>query len=225
MTGLTSVTNLKGSGAEKFGAIRSFFYERLAEPRLEPLHRRIASEIPIERGRLLDIGCGPGNLDRLIAQERPNLWIVGLDESQAMIRRAAREIRLPNVEFRTGAVEDLPFREEFDFALSVLSFHHWEDPVAGLEAVHRALKSGGRLWIYEGDPEAPLEELRRDQRPLFGWLRLPERLVRKGLRGHGFTVEEVDRVVRPAVGRTSFGNCAVARCGSTLRLEFTRAAT
>lgn len=216
------MTNLKGSGPEKFGAIRSFFYEWLGEPSLEPLHRRIAREIPIERGRLLDIGCGPGNLDRLIAQERPNLSIVGLDESQAMIRRAARELRLPNVEFRRGAVEDLSFREEFDFALSVLSFHHWEDPIAGLEAVHRALKSGGRLWIYEGDPEASLEELRRDQRPLFGWLRIPERFMRKGLRGHGFTVAEADRVVRPAVARTSFEACEISRSGSMLRISMAR---
>ena len=44
-----------------------------AEPSLEPLHRRIAAEIPIERGRLLDIGCGPGNLDRLLAAGRP-IW-------------------------------------------------------------------------------------------------------------------------------------------------------
>jgi SAM-dependent methyltransferase len=214
--------NLKGGGPEKFGAIRSFFYERLAEPSLEPLHRRIASEIPIERGRLLDIGCGPGNLDRLLAAGRPNLAVVGLDDSEAMIRRAARETRLPNLEFRRGAVEELPFREEFDLALSVLSFHHWEEPEAGLEAVHRALKPGGRFWIYEGDPEAPWEELRRDQRPLFGWLRLPERLVRKGLRGHGFTAAEADRVVRPAVARTSFRTCEISRSGSMLRISLAR---
>jgi SAM-dependent methyltransferase len=214
--------NLKGGGPEKFGAIRSFFYERLAEPSLEPLHRRIASEIPIERGRLLDIGCGPGNLDRLLAAGRPNLAVVGLDDSEAMIRRAARETRLPNLEFRRGAVEELPFREEFDLALSVLSFHHWEEPEAGLEAVHGALKPGGRFWIYEGDPEAPWEELRRDQRPLFGWLRLPERLVRKGLRGHGFTAAEADRVVRPAVARTSFRTCEISRSGSMLRISLAR---
>jgi SAM-dependent methyltransferase len=216
------VTNLKGGGPEKFGAIRSFFYERLAEPSLAPLHRRIVSEIPIERGRLLDIGCGPGNLDRLLAAGRPNLSVVGLDESEAMIRRAARETRLPNLEFRRGTVEGLSFRDEFDFALSVLSFHHWEEPEAGLEAVHRALKPGGQFWIYEGDPEAPREELRRDQRPLFGWLRLPERLVRKGLRGHGFTAAEADRVVRPAVARTSFRTCEISRSGSMLRISLAR---
>ena len=153
------MTNLKDAGPEKFGPVRSFFYQLGAEPSLEPLHRRIAAEIPIERGRLLDVGCGPGNLDRLIAAQQPGLSVVGVDESEAMIRRAMRRHRHANLEFRRGAVESLGFREEFDFALSVLSFHHWEEPEAGLEAVHRALKPGGRFWIYEGDPEAPWEEL------------------------------------------------------------------
>jgi SAM-dependent methyltransferase len=216
------VTNLKGGGPEKFGPIRSFFYQRWAEPSLEPRHRRIASEIPIERGRLLDVGCGPGNLDRLLAAGRPGLSIVGVDESEAMIRRAARGPRPPNLEFRRGAVESLGFRDEFDFALSVLSFHHWEEPGAGLEAVHAALKPGGRFWIYEGDPEAPLEELWKDQAPLWGWLRLPEWLVRKGLRGHGFTAAEADRVVRPAVAGTSFRTCEISRSGSMLRISMAR---
>ena len=217
--------NLKRGKPEEFGPIRSFLYQRWAEPSLEPLHRRIAAEIPVERGRLLDIGCGPGNLDRKIAGRLPGLVVVGLDESEAMLARAARETRPPNLEFRRGAVESLPFREEFDFALSVLSFHHWEEPVAGLEAVYRALKPGGRFWIYEGNPEAPIAELRRDQRPLWGWLRMPEWLLRRGLRGHGFTAAEIDRDVRPAVAGTPFGSCEIAPSGSLLRLALRKAAT
>lgn len=213
--------NLKGGGPEKFGAIRSFLYHHLGEPSLEPLHRRIASEIPIAQGRLLDIGCGPGNLDRLLATSHPALSVVGLDESEEMIRRAQTR-RLPNLEFHRGTVEGLSSREEFDFALSVLSFHHWEEPEAGLEAVYRALKPGGRFWIYEGNPEAPREDLRRDQRPLLGWLRLPEGLVRKGLRGHGFAAAEVDTLVRPAVARTSFRACEASASGSTTRISLRR---
>ena len=216
--------NLKGAKSETFGSIRSFFYQRWAEPSLDPLHRRIAAEIPVERGRLLDIGCGPGNLDRKIAERHPELAVVGLDESRAMLDRAAKGSRPANLEFRQGVVEKLSFRDEFDFALSVLSFHHWEEPVAGLEAVYRALKPGGRFWIYEGDPEAPLAELRRDQTPLWGWLRLPEWLTRKGLRGHGFTVAEIDRDVRPVIARTSFGTCDVAPSGSLLRVSLRKAA-
>ena len=214
--------NIKGGGPEKFGRIRSFLYERLAQPSIEPLHRRIASEIPIARGRLLDVGCGPGGLDRLIAASRPDLTVVGLDESEAMTRRAARGPRLPNLEFRTGAVERLSFREEFDFVISVLSFHHWEEPEAGLAAVCRALKPGGRFWIYEGDPEASSEDLRLGQKPLWGWLRLPEPLLRKGLRGHGFTLGEAESLVRPVAARAGFEAFRAARSGALTRMEMNR---
>ena len=214
--------NLKGGKPEKFGAIRSFFYERIAQANIEPIHRRIASGIPIERGRLLDIGCGPGALDRRIAAARPQVHVVGLDESDAMIRRAAKAANPANLEFRTGAVEKLAYSDEFDFALSVLSFHHWEHPEEGLQAVCRALKPGGAFWIYEGDPEAPSEDLRRDQKAVWGWLRVPVPLLRKGLRGHGFTASEVRSNVAPLVARTPFRTCETKPSGSMLRISMTR---
>ncbi len=214
--------NLKGAKPERFGPLRSFFYRRWAEPTLAPLHRRIGAEVPIEEGRLLDIGCGPGRLDRLLAAARPNLEVVGLDESTAMLRQAEKGPNPANLEFREGKLEDADFAEDFDFALSVLSFHHWEEPLEGLEAAYRALRPGGRLWIYEPDPEAPAQEIRRDHAPLWGWLRPPCALLRAACRGHGFTMEEVEAVVRPAVAKTSFRDLSVARTGSTVRLELSR---
>jgi SAM-dependent methyltransferase len=214
--------NLKGGKPEEFGRVRSFFYEKIAQPSLEPLHRRIASEIPITRGRMLDIGCGPGALDRMIAAARPQLEVVGLDQSEPMIRRALHAPRPANLEFRAGTVEEATFHEEFDFALSVQSFHHWEEPEAGLEAVRRALKPGGRFWIYEGDPEASSEDLRRGQKAVWGWLRLPVGLLRKMLRGHGFTAAEVKSVVAPVVARTSFVTCETNHSGPLLRISMVR---
>ncbi|HKA38044.1 MAG TPA: class I SAM-dependent methyltransferase [Thermoanaerobaculia bacterium] len=214
--------NLKGGKPEKFGRVRSFFYEKIPESLFEPGHRRIASEIPVAKGRMLDVGCGPGALDRMIAAARPELLVVGLDESEAMIRRALQAPRPANLKFRAGAVEKATFGEEFDFALSVQSFHHWEEPEAGLEAVCRALKPGGRFWIYEGNPEAPGEDLRSAQKPFWGWLRFPVGLLRKQLRGHGFTVTEVRSVVAPVVARTPFRACEANRSGAMLRISLTK---
>lgn len=214
--------NLKQGKPEEFGPLQSFLYEKIAQRNIEPLHRRIASEIPVAKGRLLDIGCGPGALDRMIAAGRPELRVVGVDASEAMVRRALRGPRPANLEFHVGAVEKLEFREEFDLALSVQSFHHWEEPEAGLEAVCRALVPGGRFWIYEGDPDARAEELRRGQKAVWGWLRLPVWLLRKLLRGHGFTAAEVNSVVAPVVARTSFVTCETNHSGPLLRISMTR---
>lgn len=202
-----------------FGPVRSFFYRISAEPSLAPLHRRIAGEVPIETGALLDIGCGPGRVARLVAAERPSVRVVGLEPSETLLRQAREGEPLPNLEFRPGSIESAAFSEEFDFALTVLSFHHWEDPVAGLAGAHRALKPGGRLWIYENDPEAPADEIRGDRAALWGWFRFPVWCQRRIERNHGFLPAEVDGKLEPLVARSPFAGMHVTRTGSTMRLE------
>lgn len=214
--------NLKGEQPEHFGRLRAWLYRKFAEPALKPLHLRIGAEIPIEAGRMLDVGCGPGNLDRLLAAARPGLEIVGLDESPAMLHQAVRGPHLPNLEFRLGPVDSADFREEFDFAIAVLTFHHWEEPVRGLEAVYRALKPGGRFWIYEPNPDSSDEDLLRDQARLGGWFRVPLALQRRGLRHHGFSPEEADRLLLPAVAETSFQSAEIETRGSTIRVSLVR---
>lgn len=211
--------NLKGGREESFGRIASFFYRLWAEPALDPMHARIALEIPLSAGRLLDVGCGPGRLTRLIAQARPAVAVTGLDLSADMVRQARRGPALPNLVFRQGTPATLGVTGEFDFAVSVLSFHHWEEPADALAGIHRALKPGGRLWLYEPDPEAEAADIHADRAPLWGVLHVPVAWQRRLARGHGFTLREVDQVVRPAVAGTPFGGLEVARSGSCLRLE------
>jgi SAM-dependent methyltransferase len=211
--------NLKNAAPEKFGPVKTFFYRLWAEPSIEPMHRRIAGDVPIDRGRLLDVGCGAGKLDRLIAAAHPNLRVVGLDSSEPMIRAARKRSDRPNAEFRLGTVEGSGSSAEFDFALSVLSFHHWDTPEETLAAVHRALVPGGRFWIYEMDPDASAEAIRTDRAPLWGFLRLPVRMQRRMARDHGFSASEVETVVRPSVARTPFRDLRLTRTGSMFRLE------
>lgn len=216
--------NLKGGKPEKFGSLASRLYRRWAEPMCAPLHRRIGAEIPIERGRLLDVGCGPGRLDRLLAAARPELQVVGIDASSDMIAQAGRGPSLPNLAFRVGAAEEARFENEFDFAIAVLTFHHWEEPIAGLAGVHRALKPGGRFWIFEGNPDAPAAELARDRAPLWGWFPLPVFLMRRGMRHHGFSSEEIEGTVQAAISESPFRSAHVVQKGSTFRIELEKAA-
>lgn len=211
--------NLKGGRPEKFGKIAAFFYRLWAEPALSALHARIAKEVPVDEGRLFDVGCGPGRLTRSIAERHPRLLVTGLDLSADMIRQARRAPRLPNLLFRQGSPSTFGVESEFDFALSVLSFHHWEEPAADLGGIHRALKPGGRLWIYEQNPEASDAEIRADFAPLAGFLRMPAFLHRLTARGHGFTRREIETAVAPLVAKTPFGALHVERSGSTFRLE------
>lgn len=209
--------NLKGARTERFGGLAAALYRRWAEPVLAPLYRRVGAEVPQETGRLLDVGCGPGRLDRLLAAANPELSVVGLDQSAQMLAQARRGPTPTNLEFREGSIESQDFKDDFDFAISLLSFHHWEEPEEGLSAVHRALKPGGRFWIYEADPDAPSAEILRDRAPLWGWLRFPVALQRRLDRGHGFTGEEAESVVRPVLEASPFRRAEISRTGSTVR--------
>jgi SAM-dependent methyltransferase len=214
--------NLKGAAPEKFGALRTFFYRLWAEPSIDPMHRRIAADVPIDHGRILDLGCGGGKLAHLIAAAWPGLYVVGLDSSEPMIQTARKRWILPNLEFRVGTLEASGATAEFDLALTVLSFHHWEEPETTLAAVHRALVPGGQLWIYEMDPEAPAEAIRTDRAPLWGFFRIPVGMQRRMARDHGFTAAEIDAVVRPVVEKSPFRSLRTTRAGSTVRLELAR---
>ena len=55
--------------------------------------------------RVVDLGCGPGNLTALLARRWPAADVVGVDNSPEMID-AARALALPGVSFELGDVRD-----------------------------------------------------------------------------------------------------------------------
>ncbi|WP_410630163.1 class I SAM-dependent methyltransferase [Amycolatopsis sp. cmx-4-83] len=95
--------------------------------------------------RVLDIGCGNGQLTRLAAARAR--FATGVDLSVPMLATArARAEEVPNVEFEQGDVQVHPFTEgAFDLAVSRFGVMFFADPVAAFANVRRALSPGGRL--------------------------------------------------------------------------------
>ncbi|MFI0355886.1 class I SAM-dependent methyltransferase [Actinomadura sp. 9N407] len=100
-----------------------------------------------ERDRVLDVGCGNGQLTRLAAGRGREA--VGVDLSRPMLARAeerAREEGVGNVTFERGDAQVQPFRDgEFDVAISRFGVMFFADPVAAFGNIRRALAPGGRL--------------------------------------------------------------------------------
>jgi len=99
--------------------------------------------------RVLDIGCGTGELLRAVQQTVADAWIVGADIAPQMLGAARRKLgaQVPLV----GAdAARLPFRaESFGVVVSSSSLHYWPDPAAGLAELTRVLRPGGRLVITD----------------------------------------------------------------------------
>lgn len=109
---------------------------------------------PLPGQRILDAGCGPGfYVAELAAKVGPGGLVVGVDRSSDMLGlAAARSAGRSNVEFREGEATALPVRdEEFDAAVSVQMLEYLTEVDAALAELHRALRPGGRLAVWDID--------------------------------------------------------------------------
>ncbi len=107
--------------------------------------------------RVLDLGCGPGELSLEIARRLTDGYVVGVDISENMIRIAKRKASLANIEnaeFLVGDVTNLTFRPgEFDVCVNSYLIHWIHDVRAFLRGIHGVLREGGRLGIISPSPE------------------------------------------------------------------------
>lgn len=119
---------------------------------VEPMYDVIVREIQkSQSGKILDVGCGNGNLFTLLPDGKYELF--GVDFSQNMIREA--EGKCGNkATFSVADAENLPFDSNaFDIIVCNASFHHYIHPDSVLDEMYRVLKDGGKLLI--GDPYIP----------------------------------------------------------------------
>ncbi len=102
-----------------------------------------------EEGRLLDVGCGTGLLNYVIAKRRPRLQILGVDIDRRAIELASRYNRADNLDFAP-----LPLGEVtgcFDCISFVDVMHHTtEDEARGLlEQAAPLLAGDGQVIIKD----------------------------------------------------------------------------
>ena len=135
----------------------------------EPLAVLFADLAGVGRGqRVLDVGSGPGALTaELVRRLGPEA--VSAVEPSGSFAAAVRE-RLPGVDVRLAAAEQLPFPDDlFDAALAQLVVHFMADPVAGLREMGRVTRPGGVVaacvWDHAGD-RGPLSVFWRAVREL-----------------------------------------------------------
>jgi ubiquinone/menaquinone biosynthesis C-methylase UbiE len=114
--------------------------------------------------RVLDVGCGLGQLSREMARQvGPTGRVVGIErsaeqlESARELARQANEDRL--VEFREGPADPLPLGDDewgtFDVAHARFLLEHVPDPVAIVRQMVRAVRPGGRI-VLQDDPHDTL---------------------------------------------------------------------
>jgi SAM-dependent methyltransferase len=105
--------------------------------------------------RVLDVGCGAGTAELILAMLQPGgAQFVGIDLVAARVADAQRAARAHGVaaELATADAAALPFQSaSFDAAFAVAVLQHVERPDDALSSLARVVRSGGRLVIVEPD--------------------------------------------------------------------------
>ncbi|MFN2471334.1 MAG: class I SAM-dependent methyltransferase [Gaiellaceae bacterium] len=106
-------------------------------------------------GRVLEVGCGEGELAERVAREL-GCAVVALDQSARMVELTQAR----GVDARLGDVQELPFADgSFDCAVAAWMLYHVPDVDRALAQLARVLCSGGRL-VAVTNSAGHLRELR-----------------------------------------------------------------
>lgn len=122
---------------------------------LRPIHQQMITLAGLRDGhRVLDVGCGTGNLLRSTGKRHPNAELFGLDPDPKALVRARRKARRAGLTVRLdrGFAQELPYADgSFDRVLSSLMLHHLDSASKDelLAEVHRVLRPDGLLVLAD----------------------------------------------------------------------------
>lgn len=120
---------------------------------------RMLDRIPNAKGKILDIGCGPGIYTRDLLLRGWEVW--GMDLSPKMLERAKESISdLPEASrahFSTGQMEKLSFEPSFfDAVICIGVLPYVESLSKAVLEVSRVLKPGGHVLFQLSNKLAPI---------------------------------------------------------------------
>lgn len=91
--------------------------------------------------RILDLGCGTGQLTEKIAQS--GAFVQGIDSSLSMISTA--KANYPHISFAAADARDFQVEVPLDAVFSNAVLHWVKQPDAAIDCVEKALRPGGRF--------------------------------------------------------------------------------
>ncbi len=148
------------------------------------------------RGRMLDIGTGPGHIPLLVAERLADCTLVAVDLAPAMLTIARRKLdaspHKARIALQIGDAKALPLPDSsFDAVFSNTILHHMTDPRPFLREAARVLRPGGVLLIrdlYRPDSDDEVDRLVATHAPTAG--PVGQALLRASLRA-AFTPAEL----------------------------------
>lgn len=173
-------------------------YLQFADERLRPA-LDLLGRIPLNRPmRIVDLGCGAGNVTRLLAERWPDAELTGLDSSPEMLARASET--LPNARFELAGVEHWDSEDSLDLLFSNAALHWIGQHQSLFPRLLDMLSPGGVLAVQmPGNFDAPSHRLIRELAASPAW----SSKVGSGRMGTILDMAEYHRLLAPRSTRLS----------------------
>lgn len=101
---------------------------------------------PQKQERILDLGCGSGQLTDSIQQMAKE--VIGIDKSPDMITDA--QSKFSHIDFQVADAADIHFEEKFDAIFSNATLHWVLEVEKAIDCMYKNLKPGGRIVVEFG---------------------------------------------------------------------------
>ncbi len=111
------------------------------------------------KSKILEIGCGTGNISRAVASLGYNT--LGIDIDTNSIAEAKRSNNFPNLDFQALDAGQLSNLTKFDIVICSEIFEHLEDPLILMQSIYGILKPDGLLLATIPNGYGPEELVRR----------------------------------------------------------------
>jgi trans-aconitate 2-methyltransferase len=120
-------------------------YLRFDSERLRPALDLLA-RIPLEEARdVVDLGCGPGHIARILKSRWPSARVTGVDRSREMLDRAAAGA--PELQWQQADLAQWQPERPLDLIYANASLHWLDDHQALFPRLLAGLKPGGWLAV------------------------------------------------------------------------------
>lgn len=121
-------------------------YERFSDERSAPFFDLLGLVAPCRRGRVVDLGCGTGELTRALHERTGASATLGIDSSEAMLARSKSHAG-DGLGFELKDIAHWVPAEPVDLVFSNAALHWVDDHRELFARLTAALRSGGQLAV------------------------------------------------------------------------------